>query len=73
MICLFKSLHPYHLLIQQDKPLPDDPVVMVMPEEPVSEPAPLPDLLQKLCEGIRGGPARSSSFWMLVGAQWVTM
>ena len=57
MICLFKSLHPYHLLIQQDKPLPDDPVVMVMPEEPVSEPAPLPDLLQKLCEGIRGGPA----------------
>lgn len=57
MICLFKSLHPYHLLVQQDKPLPDDPVVMVMPEEPVSEPAPLPDLLQKLCEGIRSGPA----------------
>lgn len=30
---------------------------MVMPEEPVSEPAPLPDLIQKFCEGIRGGAA----------------
>ena len=50
-------LQYYHLLIQQDKPFPDDPVIMAMPEEPVPEPATLPDLLQKLCKVIRGGLA----------------
>ena len=41
-------LQYYHLLIQQDKPFPDDPVIMVMPEKPVSEPAPLPDLIKEV-------------------------